>query len=142
VGPPGCGKTLLAKAIAGEAKVPFFRTSGSEFEEMLVGLGAKRMRDLFSELSIVNPVLAEIFSLATARTHSPCVIFIDEIDSVGSKRSYSAMHPYANQTINQLLNEMDGFLPTSGVIVLAATNRRSDLDPYAYTFFGRQCTYV
>uniref|UniRef100_A0A915JDC5 AAA+ ATPase domain-containing protein n=1 Tax=Romanomermis culicivorax TaxID=13658 RepID=A0A915JDC5_ROMCU len=113
VGLPGSGKTLLAKAIAGEAQVPFFRTSGSEFEEMLVGLGAKRVRDLFS----------------TARSRAPCVIFIDEIDSIGSKRSYNATHPYANQTINQLLTEMDGFLSSNGVIVLAATNRRDDLDP-------------
>uniref|UniRef100_A0A183ITL2 AAA domain-containing protein n=1 Tax=Soboliphyme baturini TaxID=241478 RepID=A0A183ITL2_9BILA len=113
VGPPGTGKTLLAKAIAGEAGVAFFRASGSEFEEMLVGLGAKRVRELF----------------AAARLRAPCVVFIDEIDTIGSKRVSSSIYPYANQTINQLLNEMDGFQSTEGVIVLAATNRREDLDP-------------
>lgn len=112
VGPPGTGKTLLARAVAGEAGVPFFHAAGPEFDEILVGQGARRVRDLF----------------ATAKQKAPCVIFIDEIDSVGSKRSSSMLHPYANQTINQLLTEMDGFRQNEGVIVLGATNRRDDLD--------------
>jgi len=112
VGSPGTGKTLLARAIAGEAGVPFFHASGSEFDEILVGQGARRIRELFE----------------AAKNKAPCVIFIDEIDSVGGKRSSSVLHPYANQTINQLLNEMDGFRPNEGVIVLGATNRRSALD--------------
>lgn len=112
VGPPGTGKTLLARAVAGEANVPFFHAAGPEFDEILVGQGAKRVRDLF----------------ATAKQKAPCVIFIDEIDSVGAKRTNSVLHPYANQTINQLLTEMDGFRQNEGVIVLGATNRRDDLD--------------
>lgn len=112
VGPPGTGKTLLARAVAGEAGVPFFHVAGPEFDEVLVGQGAKRVRGLF----------------ATAKAKAPCVIFIDEIDSVGSKRTNSGLHPYANQTINQLLSEMDGFKQNEGVIVLGATNRRNDLD--------------
>lgn len=112
VGPPGTGKTLLARAVAGEAGVPFFHAAGPEFEEVLVGQGARRVRDLF----------------ATAKLQAPCVIFIDEIDSVGAKRSNSVIHPYANQTINQLLTEMDGFRQNEGVVVLGATNRRDDLD--------------
>jgi ATP-dependent Zn protease len=102
VGPPGTGKTLLAKAVAGEASVPFFHCSGSEFDEMFVGTGARKMRQLFE----------------SARARAPCVIFIDEIDSVGAKRTNSVAHPYANQTINQMLAEMDGFLRNEGVIVL------------------------
>ncbi|GFY44070.1 ATP-dependent zinc metalloprotease YME1 homolog [Trichonephila inaurata madagascariensis] len=112
VGPPGTGKTLLARAVAGEAEVPFFHAAGPEFDEILVGQGARRVRDLFSR----------------AKSRAPCVIFIDEIDSVGAKRSNSLLHPYANQTINQLLTEMDGFRQNEGVIVLGATNRRDDLD--------------
>jgi len=112
VGPPGTGKTLLARAVAGQAGVPFFHASGSEFDEVLVGQGARRVRDLFK----------------AAKERAPCVIFIDEIDSVGSKRTSSALHPYANQTINQLLSEMDGFVSNEGVIVLGATNRADDLD--------------
>uniref|UniRef100_A0A1I8A3N0 AAA domain-containing protein n=1 Tax=Steinernema glaseri TaxID=37863 RepID=A0A1I8A3N0_9BILA len=112
VGPPGTGKTLLARAIAGEAQVPFFHTSGSEFDEVLVGQGARRVRDLFEK----------------AKARSPCIIFIDEIDSVGSKRVSNSIHPYANQTINQLLSEMDGFNRNEGVIVIGATNRVDDLD--------------
>lgn len=112
VGSPGTGKTLLARAVAGQAGVPFFHASGSEFDEVLVGQGARRVRDLFR----------------AAKTRAPCVIFIDEIDSVGSKRTSSVLHPYANQTINQLLAEMDGFLPNEGVVVLGATNRAEDLD--------------
>lgn len=112
VGPPGTGKTLLARAVAGEANVPFFHAAGPEFDEILVGQGAKRVRDLF----------------ATAKQKAPCVIFIDEIDSVGAKRTNSVLHPYANQTINQLLTELDGFRQNEGVIVLGATNRRDDLD--------------
>ncbi|WKY00806.1 hypothetical protein Q1695_015102 [Nippostrongylus brasiliensis] len=112
VGPPGTGKTLLARAIAGEAQVPFFHTSGSEFDEVLVGQGARRVRDLFDK----------------AKARAPCIIFIDEIDSVGSKRVSNSIHPYANQTINQLLSEMDGFNRNEGVIVIAATNRVDDLD--------------
>lgn len=112
VGPPGTGKTLLARAVAGEAGVPFFHAAGAEFDEVLVGQGARRVRDLFK----------------AAKERAPCVIFIDEIDSVGGKRSTSVLHPYANQTINQLLSEMDGFHQNEGVIVLGATNRRDDLD--------------
>ncbi|KAF8359355.1 ymel-1 [Pristionchus pacificus] len=112
VGPPGTGKTLLARAIAGEAGVPFFHTSGSEFDEVLVGQGARRVRDLFDK----------------AKGRAPCIIFIDEIDSVGAKRVSNGIHPYANQTINQLLSEMDGFHRNEGIIVIAATNRVDDLD--------------
>lgn len=112
VGPPGIGKTLLARAVAGEANVPFFHASGSEFDEVFVGTGAKRIRQLFS----------------AAKQRAPSVIFIDEIDSVGAKRTSSQIHPYANQTINQLLSEMDGFTQNEGVIVLGATNRRDNLD--------------
>ncbi|XP_015597301.1 ATP-dependent zinc metalloprotease YME1 homolog isoform X1 [Cephus cinctus] len=112
VGPPGTGKTLLARAVAGEAGVPFFHAAGPEFDEILVGQGARRVRDLFK----------------AAKERAPCVIFIDEIDSVGAKRTNSVLHPYANQTINQLLSEMDGFHQNEGVIVLGATNRREDLD--------------
>ncbi|XP_054260337.1 ATP-dependent zinc metalloprotease YME1L-like [Macrosteles quadrilineatus] len=112
VGPPGTGKTLLAKAIAGEAGVPFYNKSGAEFDEMFVGLGAKRIRDLFR----------------LAKKNTPCVIFIDEIDSIGKQRTSSDMHPHANDTINQLLIEMDGFKSNSGIVVLGATNRRGDLD--------------
>lgn len=112
VGPPGTGKTLLARAVAGEAAVPFFHAAGPEFDEILVGQGARRVRDLFK----------------AAKERAPCVIFIDEIDSVGAKRTNSVLHPYANQTINQLLSEMDGFHQNEGVIVLGATNRRDDLD--------------
>jgi ATP-dependent metalloprotease len=88
MGPPGCGKTLLAKAVAGEAGVPFFQANGSEFQGEFVGVGAKRVRSLFE----------------AARAKAPCVIFIDEIDSIGAKRTTSSHHPYANQTINQLLS--------------------------------------
>lgn len=112
VGPPGTGKTLLARAVAGEAGVPFFQASGSEFDEILVGQGARRVRDLFEK----------------AKQRAPCVIFIDEIDSVGGKRTNSVLHPYANQTINQLLAEMDGFAQNEGVLVIGATNRSGDLD--------------
>ncbi|KAK2579787.1 hypothetical protein KPH14_012180 [Odynerus spinipes] len=112
VGPPGTGKTILARAVAGEAGVPFFQAAGPEFDEILVGQGARRVRDLFK----------------TAKERAPCVIFIDEIDSVGATRTNSILHPYANQTINQLLSEMDGFHRNEGVIVLGATNRRDDLD--------------
>ncbi|ERL88257.1 ATP-dependent zinc metalloprotease YME1L [Dendroctonus ponderosae] len=112
VGPPGTGKTLLARAVAGEAGVPFFHAAGPEFDEVLVGQGARRVRDLFK----------------AAKERAPCVVFIDEIDSIGSKRTNSVLHPYANQTINQLLTEMDGFHQNEGVIVLGATNRKEDLD--------------
>lgn len=112
VGPPGTGKTLLARAVAGEADVPFFHVAGPEFDEILVGQGARRIRDLFK----------------AAKEKAPSVIFIDEIDSVGAKRTNSVLHPYANQTINQLLTEMDGFRQSSDVIVLGATNRKEDLD--------------
>ncbi|XP_034256949.1 ATP-dependent zinc metalloprotease YME1L isoform X2 [Thrips palmi] len=113
VGEPGVGKTLLARAIAGEAGVPFFFVAGSEFDETFVGMGSKRIRELFR----------------VARENAPCVVFFDEIDTVGRKRVNSHFHPYANQTINQLLSEMDGFEVNSGVMVLAATNRDDDLDP-------------
>jgi ATP-dependent metalloprotease len=112
VGPPGIGKSLLARAVAGEAGVPFFHASGSEFDEVFVGTGAKRVRQLFD----------------SAKLRAPCIVFIDEIDTVGAKRSSSQIHPYANQTINQLLSEMDGFEQNEGVIVLGATNRRDNLD--------------
>ncbi|XP_070547244.1 ATP-dependent zinc metalloprotease YME1L1-like isoform X2 [Ptychodera flava] len=113
VGPPGTGKTLLARAVAGEAEVPFFYASGSEFDNMFVGSGARRVRELFAE----------------AKMNTPCVVFIDELDSVGGKRVDSPMHPYSRQTINQLLSEMDGFKQNEGVIVMGATNFVQSLDP-------------
>jgi cell division protease FtsH len=111
-GDPGTGKTLLAKAIAGEAGVPFFSTSGSEFVEMFVGVGASRVRTLFKK----------------ARSKAPCIIFIDEIDAVGRKR-HAGGEMEQDQTLNQLLVEMDGFSATDGVVVLGATNRVDVLDP-------------
>jgi cell division protease FtsH len=113
VGAPGTGKTLLAKAVAGEAGVPFFHTSGSEFEEMLVGAGASRVRDLFNK----------------ARKVAPCIIFIDEIDAVAKKRGRALYSGAGEQTLNQILVEMDGLLERENVIVLAATNRPDVLDP-------------
>ncbi len=115
VGSPGTGKTLLAKAIAGEAKVPFFSISGSDFVEMFVGVGASRVRDMFEQ----------------AKKHSPCIIFIDEIDAVGRHRGagLGGGHDEREQTLNQLLVEMDGFEGGEGVIVIAATNRPDVLDP-------------
>lgn len=113
VGPPGTGKTLLARAIAGEAKVPFFHTSGSEFEEMLVGAGASRVRDLF----------------AKAMKASPALVFIDEIDAVARKRGTTVQSSSTEQTLNQILVEMDGFEKNTNVIVIAATNRPDVLDP-------------
>ena len=115
VGSPGTGKTLLAKAIAGEAKVPFFTISGSDFVEMFVGVGASRVRDMFE----------------TAKKHAPCIIFIDEIDAVGRHRGagLGGGHDEREQTLNQLLVEMDGFEGNEGVIVIAATNRPDVLDP-------------
>ena len=115
VGPPGTGKTLLAKAVAGEAGVPFFSISGSDFVEMFVGVGAARVRDLFTQ----------------AKTHAPCIVFIDEIDAVGRQRGagLGGGHDEREQTLNQLLVEMDGFDTNEGIVVLAATNRPDILDP-------------
>jgi len=112
IGPPGVGKTLLARAVAGEAGVPFFHASGSEFDEMYVGVGAKRVRQMF----------------AAAKAAAPCIIFIDEFDSIGAKRTNSTVHPYANQTVNQLLNELDGFKQNEGIVVMGATNKVENLD--------------
>ena len=122
VGPPGTGKTMLAKAVAGEANVPFFSISGSEFVEMFVGMGASKVRDLFKQ----------------AKEKAPCIIFIDEIDAIGQKRNAGAMggNDEREQTLNQLLTEMDGFEGNSGVMILAATNRPESLDP-ALTRPGR-----
>ena len=117
VGSPGTGKTLLARAIAGEAKVPFFSISGSDFVEMFVGVGAARVRDMFEQ----------------AKKNAPCIVFIDEIDAVGRQRGagLGGGNDEREQTLNQLLVEMDGFEGTSGVIVIAATNRPDVLDPGA-----------
>ncbi len=122
VGPPGTGKTMLAKAVAGESNVPFFSISGSEFVEMFVGMGASKVRDLFSQ----------------AKEKAPCIVFIDEIDAIGQKRSGGTMggNDEREQTLNQLLTEMDGFESNNGVIILAATNRPESLDP-ALTRPGR-----
>ncbi len=122
VGPPGTGKTMLAKAVAGESNVPFFSISGSEFVEMFVGMGASKVRDLFAQ----------------AKEKAPCIVFIDEIDAIGQKRSSGNMggNDEREQTLNQLLTEMDGFEGNNGVIILAATNRPESLDP-ALTRPGR-----
>lgn len=115
LGSPGTGKTLMARAVAGEAGVPFYTISGSDFVEMFVGVGASRVRDMFK----------------TAKQNAPCILFIDEIDAVGRQRGagLGGGHDEREQTLNQLLVEMDGFQPNSGVIVMAATNRADILDP-------------
>ena len=121
VGPPGTGKTMLAKAVAGESNVPFFSISGSEFVEMFVGMGASKVRDLFKQ----------------AKEKAPCIVFIDEIDAIGKKRDGQiGGNDEREQTLNQLLTEMDGFEGNNGVIILAATNRPESLDP-ALTRPGR-----
>lgn len=123
VGPPGTGKTMLAKAVAGEANVPFFSISGSEFVEMFVGMGASKVRDLFRQ----------------AKEKAPCIVFIDEIDAIGQKRAggkFTGSNDEREQTLNQLLTEMDGFEENNGVVILAATNRPESLDP-ALTRPGR-----
>jgi cell division protease FtsH len=121
VGPPGTGKTMLAKAVAGEANVPFFSMSGSEFVEMFVGMGASKVRDLFRQ----------------AKEKAPCIVFIDEIDAIGKKRDgHVGGNDEREQTLNQLLTEMDGFEGNTGVVILAATNRPESLDP-ALTRPGR-----
>ena len=121
VGPPGTGKTMLAKAVAGEAEVPFFSISGSEFVEMFVGMGASKVRDLFKQ----------------AKEKAPCMVFIDEIDAIGKKRDgQMGGNDEREQTLNQLLTEMDGFEGNNGVMILAATNRPESLDP-ALTRPGR-----
>lgn len=113
VGPPGTGKTMLAKAVAGESNLPFFSISGSEFVEMFVGMGASKVRDLFKQ----------------AKEKAPCIVFIDEIDAIGKKRDGQiGGNDEREQTLNQLLTEMDGFEGNSGVIILAATNRPESLD--------------
>jgi cell division protease FtsH len=115
VGPPGTGKTLLAQAVAGEANVPFFSISGSEFVELFVGMGAAKVRDLFKQ----------------ANEKAPCIVFIDEIDAIGKKRDGRGFsgNDEREQTLNQLLSEMDGFDGQKGVVILAATNRPESLDP-------------
>ena len=115
VGPPGTGKTLIARAVAGEAGVPFFSISGSEFVEMFVGVGASRVRDLFEQ----------------AKRNAPCIVFVDEIDAVGRQRGagVGGSHDEREQTLNQILVEMDGFDTNTNVIVVAATNRPDILDP-------------
>src|SRR6202011_804554 len=117
VGPPGTGKTLLARAVAGEASVPFFSVTGSSFVEMFVGVGAARVRDLFAE----------------ARKRAPAIIFVDEVDAIGQRRAGGQGAYVANdereQTLNQLLAKLDGFEPSTGIVVLAATNRPEILDP-------------
>jgi len=137
VGPPGTGKTLLARAIAGEAGVPFFYCSGSEFDEMFVGVGAKRVRELFGESLLTPhrhlpafclPYPSLSFSLtANAKKKSPCIIFIDEIDAIGGSRNPKDQQ-YVRMTLNQLLVELDGFTQNEGVIVLGATNFAESLD--------------
>jgi len=130
VGPPGTGKTLLAKAVAGEAGVPFFSISGSEFVEMFVGVGAARVRDLFEQ----------------ARAKAPAIIFIDELDAMGRARGAFAMggHDEKEQTLNQLLVELDGFDSSSGLVLLAATNRPEVLDPALLRAgrFDRRCWWT
>src|ERR671934_1469986 len=114
VGPPGTGKTLLARAVAGEAQVPFVSVTGSSFVELFVGVGASRVRDLFAD----------------ARKRAPAIVFIDEIDAIGERRGGAIVsNDEREQTLNQLLSEMDGFDPATGVVVLAATNRPEMLDP-------------
>src|SRR5262249_31844135 len=115
VGPPGTGKTLLARAVAGEAKVPFFSLTGSDFVEMFVGVGAARVRDLFMQ----------------AQAKAPCIVSTDELDAVGKSRGAGSLagHDEREQTLNQLLAEMDGFDPKKGLMIMAATNRPEILDP-------------
>jgi len=145
VGPPGTGKTLLARAIAGEAGVPFFYCSGSEFDEMFVGVGARRVRELFGQFILFGFLISLSFQKsrrlmfllplsANAKKKSPCIIFIDEIDAIGGSRNPKDQQ-YVRMTLNQLLVELDGFNQNEGIIVIGATNFAESLDK-GFLFFS------